>query len=122
MKREIAPPWEKPPKQSSAPFASTIIERKFVTENYPVRRNALIHFSFDETIEVVAGLEYAWLVVGLGQVTEVFLRQWDQFNVRVADLSVRFKKTNGIARPHYIVPRRRNGSVSSMRVDRKLDF
>ena len=43
------------------------------TDYNPVGGNALIDFSFDQSVEIVSGFEDAWLIMGLCEVAEVFL-------------------------------------------------
>ena len=101
---DIAPPCEKPPFDHQLKPRRSVRREEMLTEYYPIRRNTLVDLSFNEAIEVVARLEYAWLIMCLCEVTEVSLVGWYQSKSRFSSLPVRLKRTNGIARSHNIVP------------------
>lgn len=48
------------------------------TKHYAVGRDALVHLGFDKTVEIIARLEDARLIMGLRQIAEVGLMAWSQ--------------------------------------------
>lgn len=81
------------------------------TEDDPRCRNALFYLSFDEGIEIIPGLEDAWLIVGLRKVVECTLNA--SIKLVFSNKFVKRKQigalrcqiiTNGVSWPYYVVP------------------